>query len=382
MSWDSEHHSHLWTETPLIYSDHLSRRLGQEQYAVYLKLENLQPSHSYKYRGISHFIQRTLAEHGPTLRVICASGGNAGLAAAYAARELGVSCTIFLPDSVEGSTHTFLRDLGASVVCAGRFYLESLRAAELTVQADPNAVLVPAYDHPTLWQGHASMIVEIQTQLPRSIKPGAVFCSVGGGGLLGGIIEGCRDAGWDDVPIIALETHGSACFYHSIAANRTPNDDAKSGVTIQMNDTHGVRIAHVTELRSKATSLGASEPSAGVVRAALDRSGDMKCVTVPDEMAMHVAGAFADDHKFLVELACSTTLTPAYQHELLARLVPPNPAEKKVLVFIVCGGFKISRQDLAEYSQIVREDQNVGGKWDLVVDGEQLQVDKGILQVL
>ncbi len=42
------------------------------------------------------------------------------------------------------------------------------------------------------------MIAEIRTQLPRGIKPAAVFCSVGGGGLLGGMIEGCRDAGWDD----------------------------------------------------------------------------------------------------------------------------------------------------------------------------------------
>ena len=42
------------------------------------------------------------------------------------------------------------------------------------------------------------MIAEIRTQLPRDVKPTAVFCSVGGGGLLGGVIEGCRDAGWDD----------------------------------------------------------------------------------------------------------------------------------------------------------------------------------------
>lgn len=42
------------------------------------------------------------------------------------------------------------------------------------------------------------MIAEIRTQLPRGVKPAAVFCSVGGGGLLGGVIEGCRDAGWDD----------------------------------------------------------------------------------------------------------------------------------------------------------------------------------------
>ncbi|KAH9057147.1 tryptophan synthase beta subunit-like PLP-dependent enzyme [Lactarius deliciosus] len=373
-----EPQSHLWTETPLVFSSHLSTRLGDE-YAVYLKLENLQPSHSYKYRGLSHFIQRALVTHGPTLRVVCASGGNAGLAAACAAQVLGVPCAIYLPNGVDARTHAFLHDVGAEVVVTGRFYLEALRAAEAAVRAQPNAVLVPAYDHPTLWEGHASMIAEIRTQLPRGIKPAAVFCSVGGGGLLGGVIEGCRDAGWEDVPVVALETHGSACFYHSVAANRTPADDAPTGVTLRTDDTHGVRVAHVTELKSKATSLGASEPSAGVVRAALDRAGGIKCVTVPDEVTMQLAGAFAaDDHKFLVELACSATLVPAYKRELVTRLVPPTGAEKKALVFIVCGGFKISQQDLLEYSEIVRKDLGEGGKWDAMVDGEKLQLDTTI----
>lgn len=57
-------------------------------------------------------------------------------------------------------------------------------------------VMVPAYDHPTVWQGHASMVHEIANQLPS--KPDAIFCSVGGGGLLGGVLVGCKDVGWDD----------------------------------------------------------------------------------------------------------------------------------------------------------------------------------------
>ena len=97
------------------------------------------------------------------------------------------------------------------------------------------------------------------------------------------------------VPVVALETHGSACFYHSIAANRALIGDAPAGVALRTDDTHGVRIAHVAELKSKATSLGASEPSAGVVRAALRRAGGVKCVTVPDEVTMQLAGAFAGE---------------------------------------------------------------------------------------
>ena len=97
------------------------------------------------------------------------------------------------------------------------------------------------------------------------------------------------------MPVVALETHGSACFYHSVAANRAPTDDGPTGVTLRTDSTHGVRVAHIAELNSKATSLGASEPSAGVVRAALDRAGGVKCVTVPDEVTMQLAVAFAGE---------------------------------------------------------------------------------------
>lgn len=64
------------------------------------------------------------------------------------------------------------------------------------------------------------MITEIKNEL--GVKPDAIFCSVGGGGLLGGIIVGCKNENWDDVPIIGLETIGSDCFHHSLSLNRTP----------------------------------------------------------------------------------------------------------------------------------------------------------------
>lgn len=56
--------------------------------------------------------------------------------------------------------------------------------------------MVPSYDDPVLWNGHSSMVHEMSNQLPN--KPDAIFCSVGGGGLLGGLIVGCKDVGWDD----------------------------------------------------------------------------------------------------------------------------------------------------------------------------------------
>ena len=59
-------------------------------------------------------------------------------------------------------------------------------------------MIVPGYDHPLVWEGHASMVHEIKRQLPEGITPDAIFCSLGGGGLAGGLIEGCKAVGWDD----------------------------------------------------------------------------------------------------------------------------------------------------------------------------------------
>lgn len=56
--------------------------------------------------------------------------------------------------------------------------------------------MVPAYDEYLVWEGHSSIVLEIKSQLWK--KPNAIFCSVGGGGLLGGIIIGCKQVGWDD----------------------------------------------------------------------------------------------------------------------------------------------------------------------------------------
>jgi len=226
------------------------------------------------------------------------------------------------------------------------------------------------------------MIKELQEQLPT--KPDAIFCSVGGGGLLGGIIVGCKEVGWDDVPIIALETNGSNCFYHSMSVNRDrPNseDHLPDGVDITHDPEHGVMLAHLSHLTSRASgSLGASSPAPAVVKMALDRAGGIRCMSVPDELSMQAIERFADEHKFLVELACSTTLTPAYKPALFSRLVP-STTKGKIAVFVICGGFKISLEEMAEYHRLVETDLKQGsGHWEVMCDGERWLVDKQTVQ--
>ncbi|KAI0933894.1 hypothetical protein AcV5_005913 [Taiwanofungus camphoratus] len=370
----------IWLETPLTYSPHISSRLGSN---AYLKLENLQPSHSFKYRGISHFIQRALREHGSDVHLIIASGGNAGLAAAATAKALRLRCTVYLPEGVGASTVGFLKQAGAEVITEGKIYLHALKKAEEVVKGESNAVMVPAYDDPILWQGHSSIIHEITRQLPPGTRPDAIFCSVGGGGLSAGIMKGCKSVGWDNVPLIALETVGCDCFYHSLALNpgvftKSPTSHIlPEGARAESNSTYGVNIVHLAALTSRATCLGASSPAPAVVKMALERKGGVKSVCVPDELAMQTTLDFAEDHKMLVELACSATLTPAYKPALFDKLVPPSSSGTlRTVVFIVCGGFKVSLEEMVEYRDIVDADVRSGGHWEVLCNGERWVIDK------
>ncbi|KAF8964033.1 tryptophan synthase beta subunit-like PLP-dependent enzyme [Flammula alnicola] len=372
----SESTNNLWQATPLIYSSRLSEITGS---SVYLKLENLHPSYSFKYRGVSHFIKKAKEEHGCSVHLVIASGGNAGLAAACAARSFGLKCSVFIPEGASKSTLELLKQERAEVIVGGRQYSDALKGATEMVAKEPNAVMVPAYDNPVLWEGHSSMVQEISKQLQQ--EPDAIFCSVGGGGLLGGIIVGCKAVGWDHVPIVALETIGSDCFYKSMALNggrfNSEKKNLPPGINLVYNQEHSVYLAHFTSFSSRASgSLGASEPSAAVVKMALERAGGVKTVSLPDELSMQALASFANDHKTLVELACSTTLVPAYHPALFDRLVLPNAKReggRRVVVFVVCGGFKMDLQTAAEYQRMADEHpRGRGESWTVKYDDGEL----------
>ncbi|EMD38623.1 hypothetical protein CERSUDRAFT_113801 [Gelatoporia subvermispora B] len=372
----------LWLETPLVYSPHISARLDCD---VYLKLDNLQRAHSFKSRGISHFVQHAVRTHGPSVHLVIASGGNAGLAAACAAHALNARCTVCLPDGASVSTLDFLRREGAEVVIEGRCYAQALERARKIVEEEPDAVMVPAYDDPLLWEGHASLVHEVSRQLPPGTTPDAIFCSVGGGGLIGGIMQGCKQAGWENVRVVAMETLGSNCLYEALALNPGMFSGTERGphenVTPVHDEEHDVKVAHLAKLTSQATSLGASAASAGVVKLALQHKGGIKSVCVPDTMAMMAGLHFADEHKILVELACATTLVPAYwgNQELFDKVVPPaQDGRRRVIVFEVCGGFKVSLAEMEKYRKEVEADVQSGKTWDILCNGERWSVQPSI----
>ncbi|KAJ3548430.1 hypothetical protein NMY22_g1263 [Coprinellus aureogranulatus] len=178
-----------------------------------------------------------------------------------------------------------------------------------------------------------------------------------GAGLLGGVLEGCKAVGWEDVPIVALGTIGSDCFYHSMSMNNGRFNAKERKLPDNVDLVHdketGLYLAHFRAFSSKASgSLGASVPAEGIVKMALEWPGGVKCISVPDGLSMETLGLFADDQKMLVELACSTTLVPAYNPALFNKIVDSTDEERTV-VFIVCGGFKMSLAEATEYRRMV-----------------------------
>jgi threonine dehydratase len=184
---------HFIRRTPLFKLP--GRALGVSNDEVWLKLEHLQTSGSFKARGM---LNRLLSNPIPAAGAIVASGGNAGIATAAAAKELGVKCEVFVPTVSSPAKQQKLRELGAQVVVTGAVYAEALEAC-LARQQETGALLTHAYDQPEVVTGAGTIGLEIDEQ--GGSAPDAVLVSVGGGGLIAGI------ASWfeDRTRVIALE---------------------------------------------------------------------------------------------------------------------------------------------------------------------------------
>lgn len=142
---------------------------------VWLKLEQLQVGGSFKARGM---MNRLLANPIPASGVIVASGGNAGIATAAAAKALGVKCEVFVPTISSPAKQAKLRELGAEVVVIGAAYSEALQACTAR-QQQTGALMTHAYDQPEVVAGAGTLALEIEAQ---GGVPDSVLVSVGGGG--------------------------------------------------------------------------------------------------------------------------------------------------------------------------------------------------------
>ena len=208
------HRTPLWK----LPSSALGLPAGTPAFEVWLKLEHLQRSGSFKARGM---FNRLLSNTIPAAGVIAASGGNAGIATALAAQALGVPAEIFVPSISSLAKRERLVALGARVVVGGDAYADALEACEAR-QRETGALMTHAYDQPEVVAGAGTLAREIELDAGR---PDAVLVSVGGGGLIGGI------AAWfeDRSRVIALEPELAPTLHSAFAAGM-PVDVSVGGI--------------------------------------------------------------------------------------------------------------------------------------------------------
>jgi threonine dehydratase len=186
--------------------------------ALIFKLEFLQHSGSFKARGA---FANLLLRKPPAVGVVAASGGNHGVAVAYAAHRLGVPATIFVPDVASAAKQAAIHGYGAKLVITGSRYADALAASEAYVEKT-GAMAIHAYDQAETLLGQGSVGIELEEDAPDI---DTFLVAVGGGGLIGGI------AAWYGrrVKIVAVEPEAAPTLHAAFAAGR-PVDAPAGGI--------------------------------------------------------------------------------------------------------------------------------------------------------
>jgi L-serine/L-threonine ammonia-lyase len=205
----------------------------------------------------------------------------------------------------------------AEVIVHGKSLDEAHQFA-LSLMQSTDAYIHP-FNDPLIWRGHASLIDEI---FRAGLKPDAIVLSVGGGGLLCGVIEGLKRHGGADVPIIAVETEGADSYAKSL----------KAGFLVEL-----------ASISSIATTLGARIVCARAL--AYSKNHRIESVVLRDKLGVSASLQFLKDHGTVVEPACGVALAAVCEK------VAALSGYKTVLV-IVCGGVGSTADDLVELARL------------------------------
>ncbi|MFD4860005.1 threonine/serine dehydratase [Streptomyces atratus] len=285
---------------------------SEEPCEVWFALEFMQHTGSFKARGAQNFIQahreaKTLPDAGVTI----ASGGNAGLACAWAAQQQGVRATVFLPTVAPAVKVAKLRDFGADVRVVGAEYAEALEACE-EFATSSGALAAHAYDHPLIAAGAGTLLEEIHARIPGL---DTVVVAVGGGGLFAGVATAARHHG---IRTVAVEPENCRALNAAIEAGR-PVDVPVDSVAVD--------------------ALGARRATALALDAA--RQDDVRSVLVPDGEIVRARQELWDQRRVAVEHAAATALAALTAPDLPAGPTASNlgyrPGSGERVAVVLCG---------------------------------------------
>ncbi|KAJ9657525.1 catabolic L-serine/threonine dehydratase [Neophaeococcomyces mojaviensis] len=290
---------------------------------VFLKLDNLQPAGSFKSRGIGNYILARAAERrdSSNIHFYAASGGNAGIACVHAAKLLGYPATVVIPTCAKPAMVAKLWAMGAtSVIQHGASIAEAQEYIQkVLLPHDANGVFVPPFDHPDIWEGNATVMREIAEQLGE--RPDVVICSVGGGGLLNGIMQVIDEKNWtEEIEVLAMETKGADSLNQSLRAGQ---------------------LITLPRITSQATSLGVVKVSQKTFEYA--KRPHVTSIVLSDAEAARGCYLLAEHERMLVELTVGVNVPVCYEGFLQKILGSRKTIDKSSkVVIVVCGGNDIS----------------------------------------
>ncbi|MEY9851224.1 threonine dehydratase [Leifsonia sp. EB41] len=290
--------------TPLETSRYLTDVLGAP---VILKCENLQRTGSYKIRGAYHRLSKLNAEERAR-GVVAASAGNHAQGVAFAARELGIHATIFMPVGVAIPKFQATRAYGADVVLSGSIVDETLRAAA-DFAAETGAVLIPPFDHPDVVAGQGTLGLEILDEVP---DVQTIVVPIGGGGLISGVASAVKQRAAREgrtVRVIGVQAANAAAYPASLAAGE-PTEIAVVGTI--------------------ADGIAVSRP--GILNFEIIRDAVDAVVTVTEDDIARALLVLLERAKLVVEPAGAVGVAA-----ILAGLIPADDAAGPV-VAILSGG--------------------------------------------
>ena len=193
----------------------MSDRAGAD---IFLKIETLQPTFSFKIRGA---LNAVLARGHTRRPLVTASAGNHGKALAYAARTAGIPLTVYVPESAPRTKKDAIRQMGADLIgCADYDQAESRAKAHA---ANDGAEFISPYSHPDVIAGAATIGLEILEQQPDM---DSMVVPVGGGGLVSGIAIAAKALS-SEAEVIGVEVEASCPFRQGLAAGHIVSIDVQ-----------------------------------------------------------------------------------------------------------------------------------------------------------
>lgn len=286
-------------ETPLVESEAISRRTGAR---VLFKREDLQRTGSFKFRGATNALA-LLSPEQARAGVLASSTGNHGIAVAAAAQALGIRATVFVGPQVSSSKLEAIRKLGADVQVVGNNALDAELAARAAAGESGRTYISP-YNHPNVIAGQGTVGVELQRQISQI---DAVFVSVGGGGLIGGIGAFLKT--------VSPHTRINGCWPENSPALA---ESLKQGRIVQAQD-----LPTLSE-----STAGDVEP--GAMTFELCQKVVDRITLVPEAEILDAMRQLRDDENWIVEGAAAVALAPYLQRA--------DEFSDQTIVIIVCGG--------------------------------------------